>query len=245
MGGKQSIPQANEAFIGRMYKFPSLSEDILTKQELEEGVVILDTLRSYGSTSRASFMEIENNDNSTRFMMARAEADRIAEAESLRLATEQSIRVNDEGSLIYQGSIRSILSRKNSSISNQLSRSSTILTKQSTKDMHLDDSAENLDHISSTINNGDYYNSTNQAENIGSTPQFFEILSNKCGATFSDCQKYPKSEAERIKRNINNCDSELVVNQTVETCGCLGPRHDRLNCQICRGMHLEDAPLLY
>ncbi|KAH8739125.1 hypothetical protein FG386_000992 [Cryptosporidium ryanae] len=246
MGAKQSVPQASEAFMGRMPKFPSLSEDVPTKREFEEGVVILDTIRSYGNTSRASFMEIENND-SARFMMARAEADRIAEAESLRLATEQSIRVNDEGSLIYQGSIRSILSRKDSNISKQLSysRSNTMLTKQSKNNSILSPnaSAENLGHMASNLNNN-YYNNSNESEDNSSAPQFFDMLNNKCGPVFSECHRYPQSELEKL-RNINNCDSEMVVNKTAENCGCLGPRHDRLNCPICRGMHLEDAPLLY
>ncbi|KAK6589038.1 hypothetical protein RS030_243564 [Cryptosporidium xiaoi] len=245
MGAKQSVPQTSEAFMGKMAKFPSLSDDIRTKQELEEGVVILDTMRSYGNTSRASFMEIENND-SARFMMARAEADRIAEAESLRLATEQSIRVNDEGSLIYQGSIRSVLSRKDSVISKQLSysRSNTILSKQSTNNgiSSLNDSTENLDHMPSNVNN-DNYNNPNEAD--VSAPQFFDMLNNKCGLVFTDCQGRSQSEVEKLRISINNCDTELATNKTAETCGCLGPRHDRLNCPICRGMHLEDAPLLY
>lgn len=233
MGGKQSVPQTNEAFSGRMMKFPSLSEDVLTKQELEEGVVILDTLRSFGNVSSASFMEIESDN--TRFMMARAEADRIAEAEALRLATEQSIRVNDEGSIIYQGSMKSMLSRKESNLSSIApSNSNVVLSRQSTnndRSLILSESNENLQSIPSN-------------KDIEKESELFDIITNKCGTVFSECRNYQSSGTNNL-RELRNCNSEYAINKTADTCGCLGPKHDRFNCPICKGMHLEDAPLLY
>lgn len=243
MGGKHSVPQTYEAFSGRMGKFQSLSEDILTKQELEEGVVILDSMNNIGKMNSSNFMDIDTDN--TRFMMARAEADRIAEAEALRLATEQSIRVNDEGSIIYQNSCVSSSSHADPILSRPPTRSETMLSRQSTKNSSaaleetskketLDDETS-LKHISSNSN-------VNTRENEKET---IEIITNRCGVVFSECRSYPIEEARKIGSNLRNCDSEYAIDKTAETCGCLGPKHDRLNCPICRGMHLEDAPLLY
>ncbi|KAJ1611678.1 hypothetical protein OIY81_1454 [Cryptosporidium canis] len=240
MGGKQSVPQTYEAFSGRMGRFPSLSEDILTRQELEEGVVILDTMSSLGKLNSSNFMDIESDN--TRFMMARAEADRIAEAEALRLATEQSIRVNDEGSIIYQNSYVSMPSRKDSALSKLPTRSDTMLSKQSTRNSLLaldENSGEALDG-----RNAEYI-SSNANHSGEDRREVFEMIANRCGVVFSECRSYPIEEAKKFGNEIRNCDSEYAIDRTAETCGCLGPKHDRLNCPICRGMHLEDAPLLY
>ncbi|KAF7456720.1 hypothetical protein HWI79_2785 [Cryptosporidium felis] len=233
MGGKQSVPQTYEAFSCRMARFPSLSEDILTKQELQEGVVILDASDSLGKMNSASFMDIETDN--TRFMMARAEADRIAEAEALRLATEQSIRVNDEGSIIYQRSLSSMASRKDSIASKLPSRSGSLLSRQySSKDIAKIDEAAEENHIEHMASNSNAHSGEN-------TREIFDMLTNRCGTVFSECRNYPIEEAKKLR----NCDSEYAIDKTAETCGCLGPKHDRLNCPICKGMHLEDAPLLY
>ncbi|CUV06773.1 unnamed protein product [Cryptosporidium hominis] len=243
MGGKQSVPQTYEAFSGRMGKFPSLSEDILTKQELEEGVVILDSLNSMRKMNSSTFMDIESDN--TRFMMARAEADRIAEAEALRLATEQSIRVNDEGSIVYQSSYISLPSRKDSTISKQPTRSGTVLSKQSTKNslVALDENLE--EEILDNERNLEYIPSKSNIDSEENRREIFEMITNRCGVVFSECKSYPVEEAKKLRNDLRNCDSEYAIDKTAETCGCLGPKHDRLNCPICRGMHLEDAPLLY
>lgn len=242
MGGKQSVPQTYEAFSGRMGRLPSLSEDISTRQELEEGVVILDSINSMGKMNSSTFMDIESDN--TRFMMARAEADRIAEAEALRLATEQSIRVNDEGSIIYQSSYVSMPSRKDSILSKLPTRSETMLSKQSTKNSLIafadENSGEAFDERSV-----EYAHSSSNVQTGEDGREIFEMIASKCGVVFSDCKSYPIEEARKLRSDIRNCDSEYAINRTAETCGCLGPKHDRLNCPICRGMHLEDAPLLY
>ncbi|OII73244.1 uncharacterized protein cubi_02476 [Cryptosporidium ubiquitum] len=243
MGGKHSLPQTYEAFSGRMGKFPSLSEDILTKQELEEGVVILDSMNSMGKMNSSSFMDIESDN--TRFMMARAEADRIAEAEALRLATEQSIRVNDEGSIINQNSYVSLPSRKDSVLSKPPTRSETMTSKQSTKNssLALEKAAE--EEVSKEERKSEYISSNSNVNTEKDKREIIEMITNKCGVVFSECRSYPIEEASKLGSNLRNCDSEYAIDKTAETCGCLGPKHDRLNCPICRGMHLEDAPLLY
>ncbi|KAH8584415.1 uncharacterized protein ELE39_002509 [Cryptosporidium sp. chipmunk genotype I] len=242
MGGKQSVPQTYEAFSGRMGKFPSLSEDILTKQELEEGVVILDSVNSLRKMNSSTFMEIESDN--TRFMMARAEADRIAEAEALRLATEQSIRVNDEGSIVHQSSYVSLPTRKDSVLSQLPTRSETILSKQSTKNS-LVALEENVEDILDEERNLEYIPSNSNVGTEENKREIFEMIANRCGVVFSECKSYPIEEARKLRSDLRNCDSEYAIDKTAETCGCLGPKHDRLNCPICRGMHLEDAPLLY
>lgn len=242
MGGKQSVPQAYEAFSGKMGKFPCLPEDISTRQELEEGVVILDSTNSIGNMNSSAFMDLESDN--TRFMMARAEADRIAEAEALRLATEQSIRVNDEASIIYQSSYVSLPSRKDSALSKFPTRSESILSKQSTKNSLVAFVDENSEEAFEG-RNVEYARSSSNVMAGDDNREIFEMIANKCGVVFSECNSYPIEEAKKLRNDIRNCDSEYAIDRTVETCGCLGPKHDRLNCPICKGMHLEDAPLLY
>ncbi|OII77626.1 hypothetical protein cand_014420 [Cryptosporidium andersoni] len=231
MGSKQSIPTTNDGYLLRIPKFQNFPEDIKTNVELEEGVIVLMIAKS-GSTS---FMEIDTDDG--RFAIAKAEADRIAEEEALRLSTEQSIRVN-EGDGVY--SVPS--SRVITNVASFISHSSSQLESEVTS-AHSDTINNTTDDVLDTEDN--------KLTNGG----FIGNLASQCGAVFSECHQYPKfrivANGNEVQRRIDNvlhssaCDTEFVIDKTTATCGCLGPKHDRLTCKVCRGMHLEDAPLLY
>ncbi|KAL7068119.1 hypothetical protein ACR3K2_15510 [Cryptosporidium serpentis] len=233
MGSEQSIPPTNDGYLLRIPKFQNFPEDVKANVELEEGVIVLMMAKS-GSTS---FMEIDTDDK--RFAIAKAEADRIAEEEALRLSTEQSIRVN-EGDGAYSVPPSRIITNVTSFISRS---SSTQLESEVT--------SARSDTINNTAN--DVLDvKDNKSTTTGG---FIENLASQCGAVFSECHQYPKfrivANGNEMQRRIDNvlhssaCDTEFVIDKTTTTCGCLGSKHDRLTCKVCRGMHLEDAPLLY